>query len=1275
MRLTPSRRAGLGLSAVLLVTPLAALVAAPASAEPAGAAVSGDGWAVTRAPGGYLVTVDLDRALPMKSDAPTVVVDGETLGLATQSADGRSISTFTTDSAVLTATSAEAGWASQAPEGEGTPSRAVTVPDAAAAADPLDVDPSAPGSFEWTESIYKFGDQAIPLAAIGGVRGEMEGKVYLPTTGGARPTVLLLHGRHTSCYTAVTGTPANPARWPCTAAPGPAEAPYDTGRMSIPSYAGYDGTARALASRGYAVVSISANAVNSNDNELAADQGAQARGQLLLDTLTMLKKANAGEVVSYYDAFTGRDVSLAQALTEGSSSYALRAPGFVNGAPALDTITPATLVGRFDLSTIGMMGHSRGGEGVTSAATLNQALPNPWNIESILPLAPVDFGRMTVPNVPMNVILPYCDGDVSNQQGQHMLDDSRYAYGDDALRSGTWVMGANHNFYNTVWTPGEYAYSVSDDWSNSTARRTEPTCGTDPSVSATSIRMTPAEQYAQGTAYMTAWFRLTLGDERQFLPMFDGTGSVPDALGGEDVRTTATAPSGSRATIATFERSSSLVRTFGTATANPCASMNARTTPQDLAACTTTMASSQLPHWTPASNGGNVPATPVTRMTWTSGTGAVRVSVPAGRRDAGTFERLSVKLAADETVVTGTDLTLTVVDGRSQTWSSLVSALNPLALVRMPTSSSTAATSTLKKVVLQQVNVPVADLAAAGLDTSDIREVRFTAAQGADAVATGGAYLSDLAFESSSVGRASNRTEPVVNVYAPGVDEGSAPGTVELAAYLDKPATVPVTGWVSLLGATTSRAGATMEKVTFAPGETCQVVTAAVQGDTAASTTAVTSVKASIINVSGAVQGQQAIVFMRIREDDELLPSGTPPTTPARLPEFGTPGPACAELDSVLGGGSVTVPATTPPGTTASVSSAGFRAGEAVTFSAAGVESVTSLADAAGTATADLVVPTEAPRGALAVTATAAGTTRVTSGGLGIRDASTTTLAISPEAPALRQTVRMTATVAGGDTGGTVTFADGATVLGTAATVDGVATLTVPGGLGAGAHTLTATFAQSAVTTASESAPVAFTLAKATPTTVVTLSSASSVFGSPAATADVVVGGAVGGGEVAMTIGATTVSVPLDGAGRASYALPGMLPAGSYVVSARYLGSADAEQSAASSAPYAVTAKATTTTLKAASKKRGKRVRVTVTVAGAVPGAPVTGTVRVVLRGGVKATRTVSVPASGRVVVSVPVKAKGTKGKKARKVSVRASYSATGSYASSKAPSRTVRLR
>ena len=38
-----------------------------------------------------------------------------------------------------------------------------------------------------------------------------------------------------------------------------------------------------------------------------------------------------------------------------------------------------------------------------------------------------------------------------------------------------------------------------------------------------------------GTAYMAGWFRLTMGDEKQFLPMFDGSAQVPEVLGSADI--------------------------------------------------------------------------------------------------------------------------------------------------------------------------------------------------------------------------------------------------------------------------------------------------------------------------------------------------------------------------------------------------------------------------------------------------------------------------------------------------------------------------------------------------------------------------------------------------------------------------------------------------------------------------------------------------------------------------------------------------------------------
>ena len=72
------------------------------------------------------------------------------------------------------------------------------------------------------------------------------------------------------------------------------------------------------------------------------------------------------------------------------------------------------------------MGHSRGGEGVVWHVIVDRRRADPYGIDAVLPLAPVDFTRKTMNRVPLAVVLPYCDGDVSDLQGVHMFDDARY---------------------------------------------------------------------------------------------------------------------------------------------------------------------------------------------------------------------------------------------------------------------------------------------------------------------------------------------------------------------------------------------------------------------------------------------------------------------------------------------------------------------------------------------------------------------------------------------------------------------------------------------------------------------------------------------------------------------------------------------------------------------------------------------------------------------------------------------------------------------------------
>ena len=117
-----------------------------------------------------------------------------------------------------------------------------------------------------------------------------------------------------------------------------------------------------------------------------------------------------------------------------------------------------------DLDKVVLVGHSRGGEGVARAA-LQVPLSAPYRVVGAVLLAPTDFSGQAVPYVPTLTVLPYCDGDVYDLQGQRFTDGARDLVSDDtALHSSVMVMGANHNYFNSEWTPGSTAPSW-DDWS------------------------------------------------------------------------------------------------------------------------------------------------------------------------------------------------------------------------------------------------------------------------------------------------------------------------------------------------------------------------------------------------------------------------------------------------------------------------------------------------------------------------------------------------------------------------------------------------------------------------------------------------------------------------------------------------------------------------------------------------------------------------------------------------------------------------------------------
>jgi hypothetical protein len=335
-------------------------------------------------------------------------------------------------------------------------------------------DPGAPGPLAVTREEYDFGDTAFaPTDFPGPV--ELRASIHYPTTlsGAPFPVILFLHGRHETCFNG-NGKGAAFLQWPCTFAQ----------TQPIPSYKGYDYVAQVLASHGYVVVSVSANGINALDN-IVPDFGALARAELLQKHLDILNTFN----------------------TTGGAPFGTK------------------FVGKFNLSKVGTMGHSRGGEGVVRHFALNNELGAPYGIKAVFPLAPINFQRLVVNNAALNVLLPYCDGDVNDLQGVHYYDDARYNVpGDTAPKHYELVMGANHNFYNTVWTPSIGPAGAVDDWPTFVlGGQNDPHCGIVPG----NQRLSEAQQRGTALAYMTAFFRAYVGGEQQFLPILTGDAPPP----------------------------------------------------------------------------------------------------------------------------------------------------------------------------------------------------------------------------------------------------------------------------------------------------------------------------------------------------------------------------------------------------------------------------------------------------------------------------------------------------------------------------------------------------------------------------------------------------------------------------------------------------------------------------------------------------------------------------------------------------------------------------
>ncbi|HEY4096839.1 MAG TPA: hypothetical protein VGM33_15065, partial [Baekduia sp.] len=227
-------------------------------------------------------------------------------------------------------------------------------------------DPTLPGSLPTQKLEYYGGSIMMSAPNISGTstaafQQPLDGALFYPTGPGPYPVIVLLHGNHSDCLTLSTGGESSPQ--PC--------APPN---VPILNYEGYDYLAQNLASHGYVVLSLDADALTSY--QTSQDNGTLLRTQLISASLDM--------VYNWED---------------GAPLYQQTSPGVVQSSPTLAP-SPYALAGKINLAQgVGVWGHSRGGEGAASFPLYNRNRPAPgkkYKIAAVMAFAPVDYERAAV---------------------------------------------------------------------------------------------------------------------------------------------------------------------------------------------------------------------------------------------------------------------------------------------------------------------------------------------------------------------------------------------------------------------------------------------------------------------------------------------------------------------------------------------------------------------------------------------------------------------------------------------------------------------------------------------------------------------------------------------------------------------------------------------------------------------------------------------------------------------------------------------------------------
>ena len=286
------------------------------------------------------------------------------------------------------------------------------------------------------------------------------------------PIVVFLHGNHFTCGTGPAPRLDNNNDYTF-------KGSCPDGYQVVPSHDGFNYITARLASNGYVVVSVNANrGITSGRGTRDDPHLILARGSLVLSHLKKLNEWNQGvtnapEGPEHHPSLNDPNVP------EKSRIFNMQfvrvdvdnPPDSMNRLMTnlKDRTIHIPLEGRLDFSQVGLVGHSRGGEGMRAAHNLYlnrvsgmvhdwQADIGPMAIKGIFEIATTDTELgLNAFDTNWSALVAGCDQDLGRPEGFRVYDrmlreiKSNPSKTTPYEKSTYYVSGANHNYFNTQW--------------------------------------------------------------------------------------------------------------------------------------------------------------------------------------------------------------------------------------------------------------------------------------------------------------------------------------------------------------------------------------------------------------------------------------------------------------------------------------------------------------------------------------------------------------------------------------------------------------------------------------------------------------------------------------------------------------------------------------------------------------------------------------------------------------------------------------------------------